>query len=111
MHPGKILVREPHAVLRPRPWFGLLRRSPLRWLLRWRAFQRLIDRRQRWFYHVYFAPYRRVEGYVCEAAPSHGLTKETYLKAILGDAAPEAVLQEMEEVRATYREYRWSGMQ
>ena len=110
MHPGKVLIRAPHAVLHPRPWFTLLRRSPLRRLLAARLLQRLIARHQRWFYRVYFAPYRRVEGYVCEAVPSHGLTKETYLKAIIGNADPHDVLQEMEEIRKTYREYLWSGV-
>ncbi len=111
MRPGKLLIRSPHVVLQPRPWFALLRRWRwLRWAVELPPVARLVARHERWFYRLYFAPYRRVEGYLCEAVAGHGLTRETYLKALLGRASPAAILSEMEEIQAAHREQRWSGL-
>lgn len=110
MSEGKVLVRPSSSVLQPRLLLSLLQRSGLRPLLRVRAVQRLIKRHERLFYRLYFTPYRKVDGYVCEAAPSHGLTRETYLRAILGQAAPAKIWDEMEEIQEIYRETLWAGL-
>ncbi|HIC95069.1 TPA: hypothetical protein EYP12_00395 [Candidatus Bipolaricaulota bacterium] len=107
---GKVLVRSSHAVLRPRLTLSFLKCSPLRSLLRLRPVSRFIKGHERLFYRLYFSPYKQVEGYICTAVASHGLTKETYLKAILGRATSTMVHEEMEEIQEVYREALWTGL-
>jgi hypothetical protein len=110
MSEGKVLVRPSSSVLQPRLLLSLLRRSALRRLLGIRVVQRLMKRHERLCYRLYFTPYRKVDGYVCEAAPSHGLTRETYLRAILGQATSAKIWNEMEEIQEIYRETLWAGL-
>ncbi len=110
MSEGKVLTRPSSSILQPRLLLSLLQRSPLRRLLRVRAIGRLVKRHERLFYRLYFTPYRQVDGYICEAAPSHGLTRGTYLRAILGQAAPAKIWDEMEEIQEIYRETLWAGL-
>jgi len=110
MREGEVLVRSSRPVLRPRLLLELLQRPPLRVLLNLRVVKRFIEHHERWFYRLYFSPYRKVVGYLCEAVPSHGLTRETYLRAILGEAAPARIAEEMEEIQEVYRETLWAGL-
>lgn len=110
MREGKVLIRSPSALLQPKPLLRLIQRSPLGFLLRLRAGRRLVKRHERLFYQVYFSPYRQVSGYICEEVPSHGLTRETYLQALLGQAAPMTVWEEMGEIQEVYREALWAGL-
>jgi hypothetical protein len=110
MREGKVLVRSSRSVLRPRPLLRSLQRPPLEMLLRLRAVQRLIERHERLFYRLYFSPYLQVDGYICEEVPSHGLTRETYLRAILGQATSAKIRDEMGEIQGAYRETLWAGL-
>ncbi|MGQ9477682.1 MAG: hypothetical protein ACUVRH_04240 [Candidatus Bipolaricaulia bacterium] len=110
MREGKVLIRSPSTLLEPKPLLRLLQRSPFGLFLRLRAGRRLLKRHERLFYRLYFSPYKQVSGYICEAVPSHGLTRETYLKALLGQATPLAVWEEMGEIQEVYREALWAGL-
>lgn len=110
MREGQVLVHSSRPVLRPRFLLELLQRPPLGVLLNLRAVQQFIKRHERWFYRLYFSPYKKVAGYVCEAVPHHGLTRETYLRAVLGEAAPARIAEEMEEIQEVYRETLWAGI-
>lgn len=110
MREGKVLVRSSSSLLQPRPLLKLLQRRPLRGLLRLQAAGRLVKRHERLFYRLYFSPYKQVDGYVCEEVPSHGLTRETYLRAILGRATSAKIRDEMGEIQGAYREYLWAGL-
>jgi hypothetical protein len=110
MREGKVLIRSPSTLLQPKPLLRLIQRSPLRLFLQLRAGRRLLKRYERLFYHLYFSPYKQVNGYICEAVPSHGLTRETYLKVLLGQATPAMVHDEMGEIQEVYREALWAGL-
>jgi hypothetical protein len=110
MRVGKVLVRSSRPVLRPRSLLELLQRPPFKVLLNLRAVQQFIKHHERLFYRLYFSPYKQVEGYLCEAVPSHGLTRETYLRAILGEAAPARIEEEMGEIQQVSRETLWAGL-
>jgi len=110
MREGEVLIRSTRPVLQPRLLLELLKRWPFRELLNLRAVQRFIARHERWFYRLYFSPYRKVAGYLCEAVPGHGLTRETYLRAILGEAPPARIAEEMGEIQEVYRETLWAGL-
>lgn len=110
MEEGRVLIRFPSAVAQPKLALSLLQRSPLRAFLRLRGVQRLLKRHERLFYRLYFSPYKRVSGYICSGNPSHGLTRETYLKVLLGQATPAKVRDEMGEIQEVYREALWAGL-
>ncbi len=111
MREGKVLIRSPSTLLEPKPLLRLLQRSPFGLFLRLRAGRRLLKRHERLFYRLYFSPYKQVNGYICEAVPSHGLTRETYLKALLGQATPATIREEMGEIQEVYREALWAGLE
>jgi hypothetical protein len=110
MREGKVLIRSPSAIAQPKLSLSLLQRSPLRALLRLRRVQRFLKRHERFFYSLYFSPYKQVTGYVCTEVQSHGLTRETYLKVLLGQATPATVREEMGEIQEVYRESLWAGL-
>ncbi|MFQ6033705.1 MAG: hypothetical protein ACE5KR_02460 [Candidatus Bipolaricaulia bacterium] len=110
MREGEVLVRSSRPVLQPRPLLELLQRPPLRVLLNLRVVKRFMEHHEQLFYRLYFSPYKQVEGYLCEAVPSHGLTRETYLRAVLGEAAPAKIAEEMGEIQEVYRETLWAGL-
>lgn len=110
MREGKVLIRSSRSVLKPRLLLALIERSPFGGLLNRRAVKQLVNGHWRLFYRLYFLPYLKVDGYVCEAAPSHGLTRETYLRAILGEAPRAIIRDEMGKIQEVYREYLWAGL-
>ncbi|MCR4403738.1 MAG: hypothetical protein NUW06_00300 [Candidatus Acetothermia bacterium] len=110
MEEGRVLIRSPSAIAQPKLALSLLQRSPLRVFLRLRGVQRFLRRHERFFYHLYFSPYRQVSGYICAGNPSHGLTRETYLKALLGQATPAMIQDEMGEIQEVFRESLWAGL-
>lgn len=110
MREGKVLIRSPSTLLQPKPLLRLIQRSPFGLLLQLRAGRRFLKRHERLFYRLYFSPYKQVKGYICEAVPGHGLTRETYFKALLGQATPAMVQDEMSEIQEVYREALWAGL-
>lgn len=112
MKKGKVLIRSSRMVLKPRSLLKTVQRSRLKGVLKLRIISKILERYKHFFYRIYFAPYERVDGYVCENVSSHGLTEATYLKVLLGSVSSTVIADEMREIQDVYRERSiWGGLQ